>query len=158
MKRMVVVLGVAALMAALIAGPVAAQAQSEMINERIHFTSITFNPCTGDEAIVIKGTLHIVTHFTLDAAGGVHFKGYTGGQSRGVSTSGAKYVIVSATDGHQFISDSADNFTFNERVNFIRQGSATPEDDFQGHILIHFTRNANGEITAEFANFEFECR
>jgi hypothetical protein len=66
------------------------------------------------------------------------------------AASGAKYVLHNSDNDHTIIGgDSAANFTYTQTVNAVRQGSATPTDDFEFKALTHVTRNANGEFTAE---------
>ena len=61
---------------------------------------------------------------------------------------------------HKVDADSADNFTIDTKFHFIRQGesASTEEEDFILQTLIHLTQDVNGEVTAEFENFKFECQ
>jgi len=161
--RLVVVMSALALAAglltlALLAKPTQAQAETATVNERFPVAFEIENPCTG-EVVFIEGTLHSVFHITRDADGGFHIKGHNNFQAQGVSPSGAKYVVhESANRQLNFRDESADNFTFLVTLEAIRQGSATPEDDFKVKALIHITANANGELTAEVVKIRGECK
>jgi hypothetical protein len=160
--KVVVVMSALALAAGLLAlalgaKPTQAQAETEKINDRATLEGELFNECTG-EFVPYEGTEHFVLHITEDASGGFHFRGHTNVQVQGVSTSGAKYVAHATSNSHDFFSESAENFTFTQTVQFIRQGSETAEDDFQVKGLEHVTVNANGEVTSSFEELEIECK
>ena len=168
MKRIMFLLAATAMMAlaagllslALGAKPTQAQAVTDTINERTPFEFQIPDPCTG-ELVFIEGTQHIVSNDTQDSTGESHLKGHVNLQAQGESASGAKYVAARTTNDHQNLdgtSESAENFTFTQTLQFIRKGSETPEDDFQAQFLFHATRNANGEFTAEIENVEVVCR
>jgi hypothetical protein len=164
--RVVVVVSALALAAglltlALLAKPTQAQAETTTTNERVPLNETVFNnPCT-DEGIHIEGTVHMVQHVTIDENGGSHTEFHHSTRGKGESlTTGAEYVILSLFTGHNNVSgDSADNLYFTQIVKFIRQGSTTPEDDLEFKWLLHITRNANGERTAEVVRgFESTCQ
>jgi hypothetical protein len=76
-----------------------------------------------------------------------------------VSPSGAEYVVHDTLNEHNnFTTNSAENFTITETFKVIRQGSATPEDDFTVKALFHLTVNANGDVTAVVGRSEAECK
>jgi hypothetical protein len=161
--RVVVVVSALALAAslltlALLAKPTQAQAESDTFNLRFPVAFGAINHCTGEEAF-IEGTAHSVFHFTEDANGGFHVKSLFHVQGQGVSPSGAKYVIHDSSNSHFNVrAESADNLTHTGTFKVIRQGSATPEDDFKVKLLFHVTINANGEVTAEVEADERECK
>jgi hypothetical protein len=163
MKRIVVVLGVAAVMAAMVAltaGTALAQSETETFNDRVPIEGRLFNACT-QEFVTYEGTQYFVLHITEDPNGGFHVKGHFHNQIQGVSTSGAKYVTHQTENNHQYFdvfSESGSNFTFTQTTQVIRQGSETSADDFQAKGLMHLTVNANGEITSQFEQFESECK
>jgi hypothetical protein len=160
MKRLVLSVAVVGMTLALAAGMALAQATTEKFNDRIPFTSESFNPCTG-EVVRFEGTQHLVFHSTEDADGGFHFRGHTNLQATGVSDSGAKYIVhegFNSQDKFDVIGESATNFTFMVTLQFIRQGSETAEDDFQAKVLSHVTINANGEVTSVVEPGESECK
>ena len=146
-------------LAVALAKPAQAQAETEHFNDRDAIEGVFFNECTGED-VTYEGTQHLVFNSTEDASGGVHFKGHSNIQVLGVSESGAKYV-AHQTDNQQqnfdVVSDSVSSFTFTDTLQFIRQGSETPEDDFQVKQTFHVTINANGEVTSEVTNQEVEC-
>ncbi len=160
MKRLVLSVAVVGMTLALAAGMALAQATTEKFNERIPFSGVLFNPCTGEE-VLFEGTQHLLFHRTEDASGGFHFKGHGNFQLKGESASGAKYVAHGISNDHikfDVFSESAGNFTFPQTLQFIRQGSETAEDDFQQKVLFHVTVNANGEVTSLVDQFESECK
>jgi hypothetical protein len=156
---MVSALAVAAglLTLALLSQPAQAQAETDTFNQRIPIEGTLLNPCTGG-IVTYEGTQHVVIHRTQDASGGFHFKFHASAHALGESASGAKYVAHRTQNDIDFFSESASNFTTTDTLQFIRQGSETPEDDFQAKITQHFTINANGELTSEVINQEEECK
>jgi hypothetical protein len=153
--KVVVVMSALALAAGLLAlalgaKPTQAQAENFKVNDRFTGEGAFLNTCTG-EFVSYEGTEHFVIHITEDASGGFHFRGHTNVQAQGVSTSGAKYVAHSISNSHDkfdVFSESAENFTFTQTLQFIRQRSETSEDDFVLKQVEHVTLNANGEITS----------
>jgi hypothetical protein len=157
MKRIVVVLGVAAIIAGLVAGPVAAQAQTETIEGKFpaNYEIVT---CAG-ELVHIEGTLHLVLHITEDAAGGYRIFVHNNTHATGVSASGTEYVVNQLGNRiEKFSVDSADTFTLAQPNTFIAKAESTPEDDIIFHQVFHITRNANGELTAVVENVKVECK
>jgi hypothetical protein len=137
--------------------PAQAQAQTITDKDRSTFDGF-FISCTGEE-VFIEGTMHTVAHTTIDANGERHIKFHFNiqGQGEGAS-SGDKYVFHSVSNSHQNFTEDNANFTFLDTANLIRQGSAAPADDFKVKFLVHVTINANGEVTADVAKFEPECK
>ena len=124
-------------------------------NDQLPFARRVFNSCTG-EFIQLAGTVHILRSATADAAGGFHVRSHINLKVSGVGeTTGAKYEAV-----------QVNNFTFNAQppfpvtrtfrinVRIIGQGQT---GDIMESILLHFTVNANGEVTAEIRDVEFSC-
>jgi hypothetical protein len=145
------------LMLALQAKPAQAQAETGTSPQRFSFAATSINPCTG-ETFFVEGTQLFLFHSTLDANGGEHFDVNSTVQAQGVSDSGVKYVFHETAPTHLTLTlDAAKNFTSTDTGRFIRQGSATPEDDFVVKFVSHVTINANGELTSEFATMEIEC-
>jgi hypothetical protein len=164
MRRIVTVLGVAALMAAtvaLTAGAALAQAETVTVNERTTQVEELENPCTG-EPITFETTLHTISHMTTTEEGGLHLSSHFNVQGVGVSPSGAKYVInnVESTIANlpSGVEQGPITFTFEDVIMVLRQGESVPEEDFIVRGIIHFTINANGELTSEVAFGETECR
>ncbi len=59
MKRLVLSVAVVGMTLALAAGMALAQATTEKFNERIPFSGVLFNPCTGEE-VLFEGTQHLL--------------------------------------------------------------------------------------------------
>ncbi len=160
--RVVVLFSALALAAGLLvlavqAKPAQAQAETGTSPQRFSFAGTLINPCTG-ETFFVEGTQLFLFHTTLDADGGEHFNVNSTFQGQGVSDSGVKYVFRETAPFHiKNALDSANTFTGMATGRFIRQGSATPEDDFLVKFMSHVTINANGELTSEFATMEIEC-
>ena len=142
-------------LAVVLAKPAQAQAQIFMDTDQSRFSQFVIG-CT--EEAFVEGTLNTVTHTTTDANGGSHTKLHFNfqGQGEGVS-SGDNYVFHSQFDANENFTDAL-NTTFTRTFQIKRQGSATPEDDQEFRALFHVTVNAQGEVTAEVANFEEVCR
>jgi hypothetical protein len=160
--KVVVVMLALALVAGLLAlalgaKPTQAQAQTDTFNQRAPIDGVFFNECTG-EFVTYAGTEHVVIHRTEDASGGFHFKFHENIQVQGESASGAKYVAHEIDNESEVFSESADNLTITRTLQFIRQGSETATDDFLLKQLVHFTINANGELTSEVVNQKVECK
>src|SRR5215208_2313591 len=142
---------------ALLAKPAQAQAETITDKDRSTFDG-SFISCTGEE-VFIEGTMHTVANTTIDANGERHIKFHFNEQGQGEGeSSGDKYVFHSVSNSHQNFTEDNANFTFSDTARLIRQGSATPTDDFNLIFLVHVTINANGEVTADVAKFEPECK
>jgi cyclophilin family peptidyl-prolyl cis-trans isomerase len=168
MKRIVVVLGVAAVMAAAVALTAAtafAQATPVTVNERIPISGEGENPCTG-ETFTFEGTLHLVVHVTYDGNESHHVINQLNLQGRGVSPSGAKYVLGLVEHGGQNITFEDEthaeiaksNHTATSTIKVLRQGEDGTTEDFMARFIFHVTQNANGEWTAEVLQGEAECK
>jgi hypothetical protein len=134
-----------------------AQAQADTFTDTYQDTFRFYTGgCTG-EPVLIEGTLHTVAHTTIDANGGYHtkFQYNLKGQGEGLD-SGDKY-LYNDTFGYNVNSTGAINQTQTETFKITSQGSGSATDDLQGKVLYHVTVNANGEVTTEVYNFEFEC-
>jgi hypothetical protein len=117
------------------------------------------DPCTGEQ-IFFEGTQHIRSSSLEDGNGGFHVQGYIGLQAKGVSDSGANYVVHESLPTHYNFSvfvEGESNITFTTTYHFIRQGSDTPFDDYLLKSVNHATVNANGEVTSVVSEFEAEC-
>jgi len=161
--RVVVVVSALALAAGLLmlaslAKPAQAQPQ-QRVNEVVPIDSAVVNPCTDPEEVVsIEGTQHLIFFTNVDANGGSHSKGQIILQAKGVSDSGAEYVIHSSMIS-QDNSEPGQGFTFifTGTTTFVRQGSDTPPDNLLVKETNHVTVNANGELTSVFTEFEAVC-
>jgi hypothetical protein len=160
MKRILLLLAAVAMLVVALAPAAQAQATSERVNERIPISGSFPNPCTG-EVFTFEGTLHLVGHTVVDSSGGVHFKGHEQINAQGVSDTGAKYVFTGVFNEEvTFDIDGESAFTATQTfpVHIIRQGEDGTEEDYhQVPFVTHLTWNANGELTAEVINIEFDC-
>jgi hypothetical protein len=133
-----------------------AQASEFTDNQFVPFTLTTFG--CGD-VIVLSGTLHVLTHVTIDAAGGIAVKVHFQPQgATGVGlTTGATYHGTGVTQ--QTFTDNGPGpqleFTF---INNFRMISSGTTPNFDVHQTIHITVNENGEVTAVVDNTSIECR
>jgi hypothetical protein len=144
---------------ALLEKPAQAQAETITDNDRSTFDGPVAS-CTG-EFVFIEGTMHTVSHTTIDETGVRHIKFHFSLQGVGEgASSGDKYVFHRLINQH-FNRTGApeDNFnaTITETAKLMRQGSATPTSDFILKLLLHVTLNDQGEVTAEVSKFEEEC-
>ena len=108
------------------------------------------------EAVELSGTLHVLTHTTLDGSGGVHTKLHR--QPQGVKgtglTTGAQYQGTGATQ-EQFNGKVGEVRTSVNNFRLIGHG---PANKYLVHQTLHVTVNANGEVTASVDNFSLECK
>src|SRR2546421_8861545 len=131
----------AALVGALTMFPRTASAQASEFtdNEFVPFSFITLG-C--GEFIFVSGTLHVLTHVTIDSAGGIAIKVHFQPQgATGVGlTTGATYHATGVTQ--QTITDNGPGpqfeFTF---VNNFRMISSGTTPNFDVHQTIHVTVN-----------------
>jgi hypothetical protein len=145
----------------ILAGAAVARAQSTTVttNEQIPFSLIAFVPCANDgagEDVLVTGTLHVLTHVTIDAQGGLHVKQHFQPQgATGVGlTTGDTYRATGVTqEEFNFTGGFTDTFINNFR--WIGQG---PNNNLLVHQTIHVTITPNGEITSEVENTSVECR
>jgi len=147
-------------LAVVLAKPAQAQAQTFTDTDQEPVSGYT-SSCTNDELVFIEGTLLTVAHTTIDANGVYHtkFQSNLQGQGEGLS-SGDKYVYNYVTNYQQNYSLGTNenyNITQTETFKITRQGSDTTTDDLQVKALFHVTVNAQGEVTADVANFEIVC-
>jgi hypothetical protein len=137
MRRIVVVLGIAALVAAIVAGPVAAQATQNRTEFEGPFDFNVFNPCNNDEFVHVTGQ---VRGFTLEvdtptdqANAKIHVE-VTG---TGEGTLGNSYVF-SDTQNQQFKEGPPTTFLLPSHL--ISQGS---DDNFV--LTARYRLTGNGE-------------
>ena len=154
--RRIAVLVVAVVALALPASKAAAQPTTHL-----PITFVGANPCTG-EAFAGAGFLHLKT--TLTTAPNFHLSVETNIESvQGTTVTGLRYAAPSQNSYHQIMdSDSVPaNATSEEMVQLIRQGedgSFVLGDDFYIRSKLHFTVNANGQMTVDNLETTFTCR
>ena len=143
-------------LAVVLAKPAQAQAQTSTDTYQDTFNFYTTSSCTG-EVVFIEGTLHTVSHTTIDTNGMYHATDqyHLQGQGEGLD-SGDKYFYDDTFSGHANFTGALDQ-TFTETFKLTRLGSASATDDYNVKAVIHVTVNANGEVTATVENVEFVC-
>lgn len=136
-----------------------AQATTVTTNEQVPITVFAFVPCANDgagELVVLTGTLHVLTHVTIDDQGGLHVKQHF--QPQGLSgvglTTGDTYRGTGVTQT-EFNATAATEQTSINNFRIIGQGR---DNNFLVHSTFHVTVNANGEVTTVVDNFSAECR
>lgn len=144
------------------AGPLFS-ASTSITNDQVPFAQIAFVPCANNgagEPVLISGTLHVLIHQTISDAGHLQFKVHF--QPQGASgvglTTGDTYRATGVTQQTQTVdlTDGApQEFTFINNFRIIGKG---PDNNLLVHQTVHFTVNANGEVTAEVVNTSVECR
>jgi hypothetical protein len=116
----------------------------------IPLDGIRSGDCTGED-VELSGTIHLVSQLQSDGSevGHINYQGVSG---------------VGLTSGTTYRSSSVDNFRLAApfpsditSVRSLRLISPGPEDDLLVRFLFHITVNANGEITAEVEDVNFEC-
>lgn len=157
-------IGLAAIVAGLLAviGQTPAAAEGATV-VRTELSASATVPCAlgglGEE-VVVEGTVLTVLLQTTDASGGTHFvlrASYDSLVGTGL-TSGTVYHAV-ATEGttsydfDPFVGPPY-NLTDTEHVRFVGRG---PDNDFSVTTTIHFTVNAEDEVTAEVQDLRIDC-
>jgi hypothetical protein len=139
-----------------------AQAETSTISTYEQFTALLTPedfPCL-EEDILLDGTLHLVEHTTLNAAGGRNTRfSYNAPNVTAIGDpSGTVYRATGPT--HSWLVD--DNLTAPPRgrtildvIHIVGPGDAT---DLFVWTLFHVTRDASGQITASVSLQRVECR
>jgi hypothetical protein len=148
-------------LAVALAGAAAAGAAATTVttNEQVPVTVFAFVPCANDgagELVVLTGTLHVLSHVTIDDQGGLHVKQHF--QPQGVSgtglTTGDKYQGTGATQT-EFNATAGLEQTSINNFRIIGQG---PDNNVLVHSTTHVTITPNGDVTTVVDNFSVECR
>jgi hypothetical protein len=120
---------------------------------------VTFVPCAADgagELVALSGSLHLLSHFTEDGAGGFHVMNEANPQ--GVSGTGLTTGDTYHGTGVTRSNFNAHGLPFNQTfVNNFRIIGEEPGNNFMVHQNLHITVNANGEMTAFVDNFRVDC-
>ncbi len=135
----------------LLASPLFAQAVVTRENVRVPF-DFQITSCSG-ETVVFLGEAHILQQSAGNGHAG-HFIVHINFHLEGTAPSGTRYVVNEQVNGPSS-SGGATTLTSEARLVAVAQGA---EDNLIVHTFIHFTQNANGEITAESFEFEAECQ
>jgi hypothetical protein len=158
-KRILVISFVA--VTAALAGAAAAEARATTVttSERVPVTVFAFVPCANDgagELVLLTGTLHVLTHVTIDDQGGLHVKQHF--QPQGVSgtglTTGDTYHGTGVTQT-EFNATAGFEQTSINNFRIIGQG---PDNNLLVHSTFHVTVTPNGDVTTVVDNFSVECR
>jgi hypothetical protein len=160
MKRISVVLGLAALMAAVIAGPVSAQAVTETSKETFALSNVLDDCEGGVETIVVESIARVVVHTTTDENGGIH--SFVNLSLHGVTATDANGETVHfSAQEHDglYVLDVPTSGTFTHTFTQTSKAiSSGPSDNRFITTLMHLTVNANGEVTSETFDQTIECR
>ena len=157
MKRITVVLGLAVLMAVFIAGSVSAQAVTGTNVQTFPITNVV-EDCDGTETEV-QSIARFVTHSTTDANGGVHefltlsLHGVSATDENGETV---HFLVHSYQGGNGAgnVFGVPSNFTIADTAVIVSSG---PNDNRLIRQTLHFTVNANGEVTVNRHEITVEC-
>ena len=150
--QFLVAVSIAFMLIGICSGSIMAQATSTTTNTQMPFTA-SLTDCNS-QPVVVSGTMHMVTHFTTDATGGIHFDVHSNWQDVSGTSGTITYRAVSNNE-HSFNNSGAQTeFTVIDDVRLISQG---PTDNLTMRATMHITVNANGEVTASFTRFEVVC-
>lgn len=125
------------------------------IHERQNISGTRVHQCTG-EVIAVEGPFHFFSDSDPDGAGGFHVKLHVNYNlsATGLST-GRRYRLhaqqnlnVNARPPFPFAETAVLN------LRWVAQG---PGDDLVVKQRVHITVDANGDVRAQFFEFEFEC-
>jgi hypothetical protein len=127
------------------------------VEREMPVTILANHPCTG-EPVVLQGHLLVKEHITSNAT-----------HVTVIESTNTQVTGVNPITGVKYVSSDADTFTLTVQKSasgtghqswlFTRSGESWPvPDDFYLHILLHFTTNAAGAVTAEIEKFSMDCR
>lgn len=127
---------------------------------KIPFDGLIDNLECAGELIAVTGDILIVSQVKQNMDGDLHIQGHVifqGFKGTGVD-SGMDYVIFAA--GSNIINARFDGGSTTNEVNNFQLNALGPNGGFDAvaHVNIHFTVNANGELTAEVTNIDVQCR
>ena len=118
------------------------------------FNTLFFNSCNG-ELVDIVFSFHNVSHVRSDGNGGFHVTSSSNVQLRGTGrTTGKSYTGKSSFTNSFQSTSGAFTRTFNRKFVLNPQGKG---DRFTSTSKQKFTRNANGDITVNFFDFDSSC-
>ena len=155
-RSMLPILAVLIVFSSVLVAPARAKVET---NERVYWERRQWIPCAMNgegEWVFLSGYLHIVYSTTLDGNGGFHTRVHFNPQGiTGIGElSGTSYRSVGET--HRVTNGKVGEMhTFVNNYKIIGQGRG---NNFLVHDTIHYTVNANGEVTSEVANTWIECR
>ena len=165
MRRCITLLAVALVACADASGPTepdalapAMTATSLTSSQVVNFGAAAFVACALDgagETVTISGSLHVVSHTTVNDAG--HVLIMTHFQPQGITGTGS-------VSGDRYRATGVTRSTFRGRVgesdtyvnNFLLIGPG-PNNNYTVHETFHFTINANGELTVVTGDLRIDC-
>ena len=144
------------------AAPVQAQGKGATIT-RIPVSGAFFVPCAdggaGEVVVWNSGYNHIVWHHVTDGNGGSHdqpiISTFQGATAIGQTTGDTYRAVNVFTSTRNSSSGLSYEFTTVSSIRLIGPG---PGNNFQAHFTLHFTFNANGEVTAEVISNSVTCK
>lgn len=142
-------LAMAVLMMTVSAGLVLAQGQGRT-NERLDVCGTIYNECCDEDVEVC-----VSAKIQYDKDGNATKVSYHG-TGTGLS-SGAEYVVGTAQslETHTNANNGNSTFTLSATIKMVSKGNTGC--NFQLKVLIHFTTNANGDVTSEVVVEEVRC-
>lgn len=170
MKRLPLVLPIAALLVACAQSPVRPDqdavtdlgfsASTSTDNIVIPLDFVVFVSCANGgqgEFVQLSGSLHIIFHLTISSSGIVSFKDHF--QPMSVSgtglTTGVTYHGTGVTQDHDYFAQVGQTVSFIDNFRIIGQG---PGNNFTLHENFHVTVNANGTLTTFVDNISADCK
>ncbi len=153
--KLLVALILAGVWVVALAGSAGARAETVTTVEQIPINFVT-DGC--GEPIELSGTLHVVSHVTVDAAGGLHFVSQSNPQ--GVTGRGLTSGTVYQGTG---VGRFNENSTAGGTVEFTAVGSFKiigrgPTDNLLVQSVFHVTVNPAGTVTTEVDQFFVKCQ
>lgn len=133
-----------------------AQASTSTTNSRVPVVDeVVFNPCNG-ELVTLNGSIHTVSHLTIDSNSGVHLEIHTNYQGlTGVGQNGQTYhgSGTNHTSLH-FAVGTAFQTTVDESFRLIGHAST---GNVAARNKLHLTINSSGDVTAFVSDFKLDC-
>ncbi len=149
-------LGVTTVLALALLGATAAAVQaSTTVNQWDPLNATTTGDTCIPQAITFTGKGHVLITYTQDANGG--YSGTVHGNLadvKGTDASGNTYTFLTELES-SFTSNGASTFTAVGDQAIISHGQAT---NAYGHVLVHMTVDANGDLTSSMTVASISCR
>jgi hypothetical protein len=108
----------------------------------------------GPDVVTLVGEMHLVVRRNVDSAGGLHLGMHSSGRYVGVGASGTVYSMNLNDEQSVNLTAGAHEFTFETQELVVSRGS---QPNFDAHLLIHTTLNADGEPTADTFDLRQSC-
>jgi hypothetical protein len=129
-------------------------------NISVPVTFSRFVPCANDgvgEVVQVGGDHHILASITIASSGNVHARIHL--QPQGFSgfglTTGDKYQATGVVQDEFTLESTGQEETFIVNIRLIGQG---PGNNLTLHETLHFTINANGDLTAALDHIDIDCK